>query len=74
MSKTWLLVKLSLLYTLSAVVIAGLIWLVQRVPHPSPAALPTIYLFVMPLILGNVLLLSWCQVYNFRHNPQAEQE
>lgn len=74
MFKTWLLVKLTLLYTLSTMVIAGLIWFVQRVPHPSPAALPTIYLFVMPLISGNVLLLSWCQVYSFRHNPQAEQK
>lgn len=36
MFKTWLLVKLTLLYALSAMVIAGLIWLVQRVPHPSP--------------------------------------
>lgn len=72
MLKTWLLVKLTLLFALAAVVIVGLIWLVQRVPHPSPAALPTIYLFVTPLILGNVLLLSWCQIYNFRHNQQVE--
>ncbi len=67
MPKTWLLVKLTLLYVLAAAVIASLIWLVQRVPHPSPAALPTIYLFITPLILGNALLLSWCQVYNFKH-------
>lgn len=72
MLKIWLLVKLTLLYVFAAAVIASLIWLVQRVSHPSPAALPTIYLFVMPLILGNVLLLSWCQVYNFRHSPQEE--
>jgi hypothetical protein len=71
MSRTWLLFKLTLLYALAAVVIAGLIWLVQRVPNPSPTALPTIYLFVAPLILGNVLLLSWCQIYNFRSNHQA---
>ena len=67
MPSIWLLVKLTLLYALAAVVIVRLIWLVQRVPHPSPAVLPTIYLFVTPLILGNVLLLSWCQIYKFRH-------
>ena len=67
MSKTWLLVRITLLFALAAVIICCLIWLVQRDPHPDPAALPTIYFFLMPLILGNLLLLSWCQVYNFKH-------
>jgi hypothetical protein len=67
MLKTWLLVKITLVFALAAVIICCLIWLVQRDPHPDPAALPTIYFFIMPLILGNLLLLSWCQVYNFKH-------
>jgi len=73
MSKIWLLVKLTLLYALAVGVIASLIWLVQSAPQSSPAVLQTIYFFVTPLLLGNVLLLSWCQVYNFKHTHITEQ-
>jgi hypothetical protein len=73
MSKIWLLIRLSVLFVISAMLICGLIWLVQQNPHQSPAFLPTIYLFIMPLILGNVLLLSWCQIYNFKHADRVER-
>ena len=40
MSKIWLLVRITLLFALAAVIICSLIWLVQGVPHPDPAAPP----------------------------------
>lgn len=73
MSKTWLLVKLTLLYALAVGVIVSLIWLVQSTPQSSSVVLETIYFFVTPLPLGNVLLLSWCQVYNFKQAHLTEQ-
>lgn len=73
MSKTWLLVKLTLLYALAVGVIVSLIWLVQSTPQSSSVVLETIYFFVTPLLLGNVLLLSWCQVYNFKQAHLTEQ-
>ncbi len=72
MTKTWLLVKITFLFAAATTLIRGLIWLVEHNPHHDPAALPMIYLFLIPWILANILLLSWCLVYNFKHPEQAE--
>ncbi len=73
MSKFWLFVRITLLFVAAAAIICGLIWLVQHNPRHDPDALPMIYLFIMPMIIGFLLLLSWYQVYNFKHPQRKER-
>jgi hypothetical protein len=72
-SKVWLFVKITGMFAAAAALTCGLIWLIQREPRQDPNALPMVLFFVLPLVIGCVLLLSWCQVYNFKH-PTREGE